>query len=455
LISGFQAPLHNGPVWSSALPRDIKSLLRDPYINSLLQAYVQFAGFNMAEGSKIAQLHSSICLRFVSTTMPALNPKLLKRATSESVVVGPGNVSPLTLGFCQLTEIEEWSAEYEPISAKIQPPMPKELTVSMNSAGKPVLKLGRSQSQRIQDLDRQFSNLSTSTSRSDSVRHTPVHSPPRNPVYKPVSGRSKLDDHLLHHTQGSKNCYYCKRNFPTQEPCSSDSLKAYPSVPQNFRTYQSKVDHHGQHPDCSECQDLAVPTIKMFDSPLPRSGKEKRTELPYRHLGPGNHIPKFQNDMVADLDFIKYRKSDADPSQDIIRLQNYSNYQSVCLAQNLDDIAQDVIKTQRHLNGLHSEIDNLEHGQEDMKLQLHTILEKLEVIEKAVANLKFSYQEESQPASPVLIPETSDATFSFFGPPTSSTDQKFLTLKQLASSLANPTLIRIAEVSQLAIENLS
>jgi hypothetical protein len=192
----------------------------------------------------------------------------------------------------------------------------------------------------------------------------------------------------------------------------------------------------------------------MFDSPMPRSGKEKRIELPYRHLGPGNHIPKFQNDMVADLDFIKYRKSDADPPQDIIRLQNYSNYQSVCLAQNLDDIAQDVIKTQRHLNGLHSEIDSLEHGQKEMKLQLHTILEKLEVIEKAVANLKFSYQEESQPASPVLIPETSDATFSFFGPTTSSTDQKFITLKQLNSSLANPTLIRIAEVSQLAIEKL-
>lgn len=55
-----------------------------------------------------------------------------------------GNVSPLTVGFCQLTEIEEWSAEYEPISAKIQPPTPKELSVSVNQAGKPVLKLGRS-----------------------------------------------------------------------------------------------------------------------------------------------------------------------------------------------------------------------------------------------------------------------------------------------------------------------
>jgi len=119
---------------------------------------------------------------------PALNPKLLKRATSESVVVGPGNVSPLTLGFCQLTEIEEWSADYELISAKIHPPMPKELTVSINVVGKPVLKLRRSQSQRIQDLDRQFSNHSASSSRSDSARHTPIHSSPvhsspsKNPV---------------------------------------------------------------------------------------------------------------------------------------------------------------------------------------------------------------------------------------------------------------------------------
>jgi len=135
--------------------------------------------------------------------MPALNPKLLKRATSESVVVGPGNVSPLSIGFCKLTEIEEWSVDYEPISAKVPIPMPKELIVSQNSSGKPVLKLGRSQSQRINDLDRQFSNLSASSSRSDSVRKTPSTSPSRTPVYKPVSGRSKFDDHLLHHSKTS------------------------------------------------------------------------------------------------------------------------------------------------------------------------------------------------------------------------------------------------------------
>jgi hypothetical protein len=39
----------------------------------------------------------------------------------------------------------------------------------------------------------------------------------------------------------------------------------------------------------------------MMDSTLPRSGRDKRTELPQRSLGTGNHVPKFQNDLVADL----------------------------------------------------------------------------------------------------------------------------------------------------------
>lgn len=116
MISGFQAPLHNGPVWSSALPR-FQISLHDPYINTLLQAYLKLVGFDMAEGSKVAQIHSTICLRFVTSTMPPLNPKLQQRAINESVVVGPGNVAPLSLGFAKLTEIEEWSTEYDPISS--------------------------------------------------------------------------------------------------------------------------------------------------------------------------------------------------------------------------------------------------------------------------------------------------------------------------------------------------
>jgi hypothetical protein len=75
LIGGFQAPLHNGPVWSSVLPR-FQVSLTDPFIYSLLQAYIQLSGFDMATPSEIAQLHTTTYLCFVSTTMPALNPNL-------------------------------------------------------------------------------------------------------------------------------------------------------------------------------------------------------------------------------------------------------------------------------------------------------------------------------------------------------------------------------------------
>jgi hypothetical protein len=136
--------------------------------------------------------------------MPALNPSLLKHTTSESVAVGPGNVQPLTLGFCQLTKIEEWSADYEPISAKVLPPLPRELSVETNAEGRPVLKLGRSQSSRIQDLDRKLSSLSTSTTRSDSMVFARSCFSDHL-VYKPISGRSKLDDHVLTHHKGSKD----------------------------------------------------------------------------------------------------------------------------------------------------------------------------------------------------------------------------------------------------------
>jgi hypothetical protein len=70
-----------------------------------------------------------------------------------------------------------------------------------------------------------MSSLSTSTS--EPILEHPlqdIHSLlSKTPVYKPVLGKSKLDDHLLTHQKGSKNCYYCQKKFPVQEP-SSDSL---------------------------------------------------------------------------------------------------------------------------------------------------------------------------------------------------------------------------------------
>lgn len=371
----------------------------------------------MAEGSKVAQIHSTICLRFVTSTMPPLNPKHQQRAINESVVVGPGNISPLSLGFVKLTEIEEWSTEYDPISTQMKPPMATDMQIYTNDKGQSMLKLGKSQSQRYPSLDRQFSSLSASSSRSEPGKHTsvynsPLNSPPRTPLYKPVQGRSKLDDHFLNHrNRKSKNCFYCKRSdFNPKDLIPKEDTPA-PSLPKKFETYQRKSEHLGQHSDCEVCMKLAVPTIKMMESSLPRARKEKKTEIPHRSLGTGNHTPKFQNNLVADLDFIHYRKSDDPPPQEIVRLQNYSNYQSVCLSQNIDDLAADVQKANSHLNSLHVEVDEVTYNQVLLKEQLSTILEKVHIIEDAVNNMRKTY-DESQPSSPT--PPSNDATFSFF-----------------------------------------
>ena len=86
----------------------------------------------MAEGSKVAQIHSTVCLRFVTSTMPPLNPKLHQRAINESVVVGPGNVTPLTVGFAKLTMPDEWSTDYQLVQSKIAPAKAQQLIMDKN-----------------------------------------------------------------------------------------------------------------------------------------------------------------------------------------------------------------------------------------------------------------------------------------------------------------------------------
>jgi hypothetical protein len=86
LIGGFQAPINNGPCVVLCLIR-FQFSLTNPHILDFLQAYIQFSGFNMSPRSEISQLHTTVCLRFVSTMLPALNPKLITHATCEGVVV--------------------------------------------------------------------------------------------------------------------------------------------------------------------------------------------------------------------------------------------------------------------------------------------------------------------------------------------------------------------------------
>lgn len=196
----------------------------------------------------------------------------------------------------------------------------------------------------------------------------------------------------------------------------------------------------------------------MMNYPLPGGDKEKSATLPQRNLGPGNHTPSFKNNLVVDLDFIQYRKADAEKSQDIVRLQNYVNYQSVCLAQNLDDMAQDILHTKSHMNGLDAKIDNLEHNQETLKSQLVQILDKLDTIQTAIHSLNDSYDKEKEPSSPIRYAKLEkQASFKWFGAPSTSTstgEQKHLTLKQLATELGNPILARIAQVVLIASEKL-
>jgi len=144
LLGGFQSPLNNGPVWTFVIPRYQVSLT-DPYINEFLNACIQFYGFDVAPQSQIAQLHSSIFLWFVSTSIPALNPKLKDRALKGGVIVGPGNTAPLQIGFCECTLPDEWNSTFVPLSQKYPqldtPKAPQHLSLIQHPDGTSGLKL--------------------------------------------------------------------------------------------------------------------------------------------------------------------------------------------------------------------------------------------------------------------------------------------------------------------------
>jgi len=87
-----------------------------------------------------------------------------------------------------------------------------------------------------------------------------------------------------------------------------------------------------------------IPTsdIKMYGLPRERPGNI--ITLPERSLEPTNNTPKFKNGYVqSDLQFSHYRSSSEDEPTEPVKFLNYNNYKSVCLAQNLDDLAKDVL----------------------------------------------------------------------------------------------------------------
>ena len=82
--------------------------------------------------------------------------------------------------------------------------------------------------------------------------------------------------------------------------------------------------------------------------------------LPEERLAHGNFVQKFKyGNIVVVGGFLKYRKFLDEKPQDIISLPKYNNYQLTCVAYNLYDLSQAVLKVKSHVLVLHSSLDDL------------------------------------------------------------------------------------------------
>lgn len=71
-----------------------------------------------------------------------------------------------------------------------------------------------------------------------------------------------------------------------------------------------------------------------------------------------NSTPKFHDGaLVVDLEFMHYRKIVDELLGEIVKMQNYVNYQAVFLSHNPNDILQYVLNTTNHVSILHTSIE--------------------------------------------------------------------------------------------------
>jgi len=352
LLGGFQSPLNNGPVWSSVILRYQVSLT-DPYINDFLNAYIQFYGFDVATQSQIAQLHASICLRFVSTSMPTLNPKFKNRALKEGVIVGPGNTAPLQIGVCECTLPDEWNNNYVPLSQKYPQlntlKTPQHLTLIQHPDGTSGLKLSSP------TVTRSMSVVNASPlSRGKDPTSSSYLSVPRHMPAIPRRMTQRSQSHKF------ADCQFCvpSASFQTEEPHS----------PKN----DSQV---------------FIPDIKSFS--LPRAQSEISAKISDRHLEHGNTRRTFSNGTKkADLQWLSMKDmSDSDQTKSA-KLHNYTNYQIVCMLQNIDDIARDVLELKEHTKKLHSGYNEMLGIKNEHTQQLNDINSNMGIISKSIGHLR-------------------------------------------------------------------
>jgi uncharacterized protein YoxC len=132
-------------------------------------------------------------------------------------------------------------------------------------------------------------------------------------------------------------------------------------------------------------------------------------------LGHGNYAPKYKDEtVVADLDFVHYRKATDDRPPDLIRLQNYLNYQSICLAHNIDDMAHDILQIKQHVSGMHVEFDEQDERTQKTYKDMQELKAKTDIILEALHGLQNSLQgETSLVNSPGTLAEMEEKTIHF------------------------------------------
>jgi hypothetical protein len=286
--------------------------------------------------------------------MPTVNPNLNKRALKEGVVVGPGNTTPLQLGFSTITLPEEWNSDYQPLTIKY----PQLASTTPN------------QLQIVPKADRSTSLCFTNP---QLMRNLSCIQSSRLPTTLPSPSRQSMHHHPAPRPKPPPNyCQYCI------DPPSTSKFQVFPNV--------GSSTYHGQHANCSVCKQLleAVPELKMISRSISSS-----TLLPKKSLGPSNSTPKFSNGALqADLQFVHLRSPTTVKPPEHLKLQNYINYQSVCLAQNLDNIANDVYDLKEHRKKLHHSVETLHDVHHTFSERLTEIQAQLSTIQLAVSHFQ-------------------------------------------------------------------
>lgn len=139
-----------------------------------------------------------------------------------------------------------------------------------------------------------------------------------------------------------------------------------------------------------------MPDIKSFS--LPRAQYDLTTKINERYLEPANYRRTFKNGTLkSDFQWIQMKNmSDADKSE-TEKMHNYTNYQIVCMLQNIDDIAKDVLEIKEHIKKMHSGYNECLGIQNEHTQKLNDINSNMGIISRSLEHLRDALP---QPTSP-------------------------------------------------------